>query len=61
MTKKFIALYIAGVSLWGAAVYLVITHAPRAKRIDCSMAEFHPDFTSAMREQCRAARPGRML
>lgn len=61
MTKHFIAIYIIGVSLWGAAAYLVLTRTPQVKRIDCGMAEFHPDYTKAMREQCRAARPGRML
>ena len=31
------------------------------KRIDCGMAEFHPDYTPKMREQCRLVRSGGKL
>lgn len=35
--------------------------APKDRYIDCSMAEFHPDFTPQMREQCRLLRSGKLL
>jgi hypothetical protein len=30
-----------------------IMHAERGKVYDCSLAEFHPDFPVAVREECR--------
>jgi hypothetical protein len=51
------------VAIWAVAAALVLLYAPRtdSKRIDCSQAEFHPDFTAEMKEQCRLARSGRLL
>jgi hypothetical protein len=51
------------IALWAVAGVLVLLYAPRTdhKRIDCSQAEFHPDFTPEMREQCRLVRSGRLL
>lgn len=57
--------YICGtiVALWAAACVLALLYVPRTnhKRIDCSIAEFHPDYTTEMREQCRMVRSGRLL
>jgi hypothetical protein len=51
------------IAAWAIAATLVLLYAPRTdhKRIDCSMAEHHPDFTQDMKEQCRLARSGRLL
>ena len=44
--------------IWSGLIFLVLQYAPRqsVQKIDCSMAEFHPDFTPKMREQCRMVR-----
>jgi hypothetical protein len=51
------------VAIWAVAAAMVLLYAPRtdSKRIDCSQAEFHPDFTAEMKEQCRLARSERLL
>jgi hypothetical protein len=36
--------------------YIFQFHASQEKPLDCSMAEFHPDFTPKMKEQCRMER-----
>jgi hypothetical protein len=41
--------------------YIVSRWFPQQKRIDCSVAEFHPDYTTEMREQCRLVRSSRLL
>lgn len=38
---------------WGSVLYIANTSL---KRIDCSMAEFHPDFTPEMKKICRERR-----
>ena len=60
---KFSVLYTVGITLWLCAAYVIFTHAPRTneRRIDCSVAEFHPDYTTQMKEQCRMVRANRML
>jgi hypothetical protein len=56
--KAFLA-----IALWAVSAAMVLLYAPRTnnKRIDCSQAEFHPDFTPEMKEQCRLVRSGRLL
>jgi len=51
------------VGLWAVLLVLVLGYAPRTegKRIDCSQADYHPDYTAEMREQCRLMRSGRLL
>lgn len=51
------------IAAWTLAATLIYLCAPRTnhKRIDCSQAEFHPDFTADMKEQCRLVRSGRLL
>lgn len=58
MSNKLIyAGILAGlVMFWTGILSLVWTFSAEPKRVDCSMSEFHPDFTNKMREQCRAAR-----
>ncbi len=48
---------------WAVTAALVLMYAPRSdhKRIDCTQAEFHPDYTAEMKEQCRLMRSGRLL
>lgn len=43
---------------WGLVLSYVWHYASTRNehRVDCSMVEFHPDYTTKMREQCRAAR-----
>jgi len=45
-----------------AAVFAGVLLAPTSglKRIDCEQAEFHPDYTAEMKEQCRMMRSGKM-
>jgi len=45
-----------------AAVFAgaLLAPASRLKRIDCEQAEFHPDYTAEMKEQCRMMRSGKM-
>lgn len=37
----------------GLAVLGLLKHAPKTKVYNCSLAEFHPDFPIAVKEQCR--------
>ncbi len=48
---------------WAVVAALVLMYAPRSdhKRVDCTQAEFHPDYTAEMKEQCRLMRSGRLL
>jgi hypothetical protein len=49
--------------LWTVVCVLVLMYDFRTthKRIDCGVAEFHPDYTTEMRKQCRLVRSGRLL
>jgi hypothetical protein len=38
---------LVGIAAWG------IVYGPRNRVYDCSLAEFHPDFPVAVREECR--------
>ena len=40
----------------GLGLLLVFLEPPKKTVIDCSMAEFHPDITLKMKEQCRESR-----
>jgi hypothetical protein len=37
----------------GLAVIGLLKNAPKTKVYNCSLAEFHPDFPIAVKEQCR--------
>ena len=42
---------------WFVALYIAVWVAPpEGRRIDCSLAEFHPDFTPEIRKACRERR-----
>jgi len=60
--KTYIYVFIA-IVLWAVTCVLVTLYVPPTnhKRIDCGVAEFHPDYTTQMREQCRLVRSGRLL
>jgi hypothetical protein len=60
--KTHLYTYIA-IVIWAVAAVLVLLYAPRTneRRIDCSLAEFHPDYTPEMRKQCRLVRSGARL
>ena len=51
-----VATYILIAVMWLGALYIAIKSAPEERRVDCSLAEFHPDFTPAMRQACRERR-----
>jgi hypothetical protein len=38
------------------AIGMTLEMSDRSKVINCSLSEFHPDFTTEMREACRKAR-----
>jgi len=38
---------LVGIAAWG------LIYMPKSKVYDCSLAEFHPDFPIAVREECR--------
>lgn len=48
--------YIVLALAWLGAVYIAVHSAPEERRIDCGVAEFHPDYTVEMRQACREAR-----
>jgi hypothetical protein len=37
-------------------INLAIKLAPEERKIDCSLVEFHPDFTPEVRQACRERR-----
>ena len=41
---------------WFAALYVAVSSAPMERKLDCGLAEFHPDYTPAMRQACREQR-----
>jgi predicted carbohydrate-binding protein with CBM5 and CBM33 domain len=42
-----VMMVLMGIATWG------IVYGPRSRVYDCSLAEFHPDFPVAVREECR--------
>jgi hypothetical protein len=54
---------VIALAIWVVALVLVFMYAPRThtKRLDCTVAEYHPDYTPDMKEQCRLVRSGRLL
>jgi hypothetical protein len=49
-------LAVALAAFWLGAIWLSHQFTPIERRVDCSMAEFHPDFTPEMRKACREKR-----
>lgn len=62
MTNKrtYLLLAIFLTAFWTVVIFTQWSLAGSApsKKIDCGMAEFHPDYTPKMREQCRLIRSG---
>lgn len=59
MTNKqiYFILFLLLAWFWGMVMLIIGHFMPSgSRRIDCSLAEFHPDFTPAMRQACRKAR-----
>jgi hypothetical protein len=52
------AIYLLGCGAYALFLYSAFVHfePPEGVRIDCSTAEFNPDFTPQMREACRNVR-----
>ena len=53
-TVKYLVGFLFGFLLW--VFILSITPMPETKVYDCSISEFHPDFTPAMRQACSKIR-----
>ena len=49
--------YVFLFAVWLGALYIAVQSAPKeGRRVDCSLAEFHPDFTPEIRKACRERR-----
>jgi hypothetical protein len=53
-TYRLLAVFL--IIFWSGLIWLSFQLATPEKRIDCSMAEFHPDYTAEMRKACRERR-----
>jgi hypothetical protein len=55
MNRMWSEIVISVLILVGAGLALMglLKHAPKSKVYNCSLAEFHPDFPIAVKEQCR--------
>lgn len=49
---SYLCLFLA----WLVAVYIAVHSAPEYRKVDCGLAEFHPDYTPEMRQACREQR-----
>jgi len=48
------ALTVICLVFYAALLAAMVSNAAKAeRRIDCSLASFHPDYTPAMREKCK--------
>lgn len=55
--KVYLALALFLTAFWTALLTGAFQYfAPTERVIDCSMAEFHPDFTPEVRKACRERR-----
>ena len=52
----YILIAIALTVFWTGFIWLGIRLAPTERKVDCSIAEFHPDITPKQREKCRELR-----
>jgi hypothetical protein len=43
-------------TFWSCMILLGIRFAPTERKVDCSIAEFHPDYTADMKAKCREVR-----
>lgn len=61
-TKSVLTYILIGFAIicWGALVAFLMTNAPKEKTYSCDIAEISPDYTTAMKEQCRKLRSGRI-
>lgn len=51
-----VAMFIVGVILIGTLMYITVPKKGDIIVINCGLAEISPDFTPAMREECRKVR-----
>lgn len=50
-------LMIGGMIFWFfVTIGVVASHTQQEQRIDCSVAEFHPDYPAEVKDACRRAR-----
>lgn len=47
---------LVGMAIWLALITMANSLGPRTRTIDCGVAEFHPDYTTQMRQACRERR-----
>lgn len=57
-TLRAILEVIVASAIWMLILYALITLSPKeeGRFVNCGMAEFHPDYTTEMRQQCRVLR-----
>jgi len=53
-------LFLIGFICYISLMVFLITHSPSEKTYNCSIAEISPDYTAAMKEQCRKLKSGRI-
>jgi len=53
-TYRLLAVFL--IVFWSGLIWLSFQLATPEKRIDCSVAEFHPDYTPDMKAKCREVR-----
>lgn len=49
----YLGMVIFLIVFWGAIIFIAKTDKSYVIREQCSVASFHPDITSEMREKCR--------
>jgi hypothetical protein len=54
ITYSILAVFL--IIFWSGLIWLSFQLATPEKRIDCSVAEFHPDYTADMKAKCREQR-----
>ena len=47
---------LALLAFWTGAIWLSRQFTPIERRVDCGMAEFHPDYTPEIKKACRERR-----
>lgn len=42
--------------MWWGIIHLLMQFPTEERRVDCSLVEFHPDYTNEVRKACRERR-----
>jgi hypothetical protein len=54
ITYTLVGLFL--IAFWSFAIWLSWQFVPMERRIDCSIAEFHPDYPPEVKKACREQR-----